>query len=252
MKLFVVGLQIILILLGGCSPGRQEIETILTGINGRVTDSTGQAVVGAWVYAYRNTSSSLRGPADFGARTDKDGNYVLDLVEGRYYLVARWRRAGGEAGPPQAGDAWALHAGNPVAVESGQLRPANFILQGVQTGQPTLLRSGSLGQGKTGFTGQLVDEFGDALPGAFALAYSDTDFRRMPDYTSAVVGSDGRFQLYLPGGGQYCLAARTRTRGQPIAGEPYGLLGEGAAGCLVAIENRLIDVGVIHLSPYQR
>ena len=52
-------------------------------------------------------------------------------------------------------------------------------------------------------------------PGAFALAYRKPDFRRMPDYTSAVVGSDGRFPLYLPGGGRFCLAARTRTRRLP-------------------------------------
>ncbi len=255
MDRFFFSLLLFTCLLGGCisrsqpdavSPGSE------TGISGQARDRDGRAVANAWVYAYRNTSTSLRGPADFGARTDPEGHYFIDLVEGRYYLVARWRHDGGEAGPPQVGDAWALPQDNPVRVETGRISQADFILQGVRAGQPVILRSGSLGWGKTGFTGRLVDSAEKPLPGAFALAYSDADFRRMPDYTSAVVGSDGRFQLYVPAGGRYCLAARTRTRGQPVAGEPYGSLGDGDTGCPTAVENRLIDVGIIRLKPYQR
>ena len=255
MKLIFAGLLIFVILGVGCSPQGQLSSTDMlskTGISGLVTDRSERGVADAWVYAYRNTSSSLRGPADFGVRTQSNGEYFLDLVEGPYYLIARWRQGGGEAGPPRAGDAWALQAKNPVQVETGQISRADFRLQGVQAGQPVLLRSGSLSLGKTGFTGRLVDLNGEPLPGAFALAYTDLDFRRMPDYTSAVVGSDGRFQLYLPDGGRYCLAARTRTRGQPVAGEPYGLLDAGGDSCLTTVENRLIDVGNIQLSPYQR
>ncbi len=254
MKQIFVGLSMLVALVLGCTP-QGQIPLIdsagQTGISGRVSDRADRGVADAWVYAYRNTSSSLRGPADFGVRTDSRGDYFLDMVDGSYYLIARWRQDGGEAGPPRAGDAWAILEKNPIQVESGRISRADFRLRGVQAGQPVLLRSGSLSQGKTGFTGRLVDSSGEPLPGAFALAYSDLDFRRMPDYTSAVVGSDGRFQLYLPGG-RYCLAARTRTRGQPVAGEPYGLLDAGDSGCLATVENSLIDVGNIRLSPYQR
>ena len=217
-----------------------------------VKDHTGKPVAGAWVYAYRNTSTSLRGPADFGARTDHGGHFFIDLVDGRYYLVARWRRDGGEAGPPQVGDSWALPKNNPVVVVPRQVSSVDFVLQGVKAGQPIIMRSGSLARGKTGFTGLLVDKAGNPQVGGFALAYTNDDFRRMPDYTSSVVGSDGRFQLFVPAGSRYCLAARTRTRGQPIAGEPYGLLGRGKAGCPLAVKDRLIDIGTIHLQPYQR
>ncbi len=253
MKL-VYSIWMLLVFLVGCSAPLESVSIELkerTGISGRVTDRSEQGVADAWVYAYRNTSSSLRGPADFGVRTDAEGSYFLDMVEGRYYLIARWRQDGGEAGPPRAGDAWALQEKNPVQVVAGQVVRADFRLQGVQAGQPVMLKSGSLSQGKTGFTGRLVDSDGESLPGAFALAYTDLDFRRMPDYTSAVVGSDGRFLLYVTDG-RYCLAARTRTRGQPVAGEPYGLLAEGRAGCVATIENKLVDVGNIRLSPYQR
>ena len=255
MKRIYFSLLMFVVLVLGCVPQGQAPATdsaSKTGIGGRVTDRADRGVAEAWVYAYRNTSSSLRGPADFGVRTDSRGDYFLDMVEGSYYLISRWRQDGGEAGPPRAGDAWAMQEKNPIQVETGRISRSDFRLQGVQAGQPVLLRSGSLSQGKTGFTGRLVDSNGEPLPGAFALAYSDLDFRRMPDYTSAVVSSDGRFQLYLPGGARYCLAARTRTRGQPVAGEPYGLLDAGGDSCLATVENRLIDIGNIQLSPYQR
>lgn len=238
----------------GCTPKLSAPVTaeIRTGISGEVLDRQQKPVAGAWVYAYRNTRSSLRGPADFAARTDAAGRYFLDLVEGRYYLIARWRHDGGEAGPPQAGDAWAIFARNPLVVVENRVLKADFSLHGVPSGRPPLLRDGSLSQGRTGFTGTLVDNQGQSLPGAFVLAYTDSDFRRMPDYTSALVGSDGRFELFLPAAGRYCLAARTRSRGQPMAGEPYGQLGSGEKGCINAVENQMIDVGIIHLRPYQR
>ncbi|WP_020678344.1 carboxypeptidase regulatory-like domain-containing protein [Geopsychrobacter electrodiphilus] len=254
MKQIFHSLLILVLLLSGCVPAvNSPVSDIAhpTGISGQVTDRAGHPVSGAWVYAYRNTSSSLRGPADFGARTDKNGHYYLDLVNGSYYLIARWRKAGGEAGPPQAGDAWGLFGQNPLQVVSARISRADFQLRGVQAGQPVMLRGSSLSQGKTGFTGLLLDAAGKPLPGAFALAYANLDFRRMPDFTSAVVGADGRFQLFVPTLGRYCLAARTRTRGQPIAGEPYGLLGNGESGCLATVKDRLIDVGEIHLSPYR-
>ena len=74
----------------------------------------------------------------------------------------------------------------------------------------------------------------------------------MPETTSSAVGKDGRFHLYVERIGQWCLAARTRTRGQPIAGEPYGLLGTKESGCRDAVSGQVIDVGTIRLTPYRQ
>lgn len=205
---------------------------------------------GAFVYAYRAPRGGLRGPADFEARVGEDGRYFLDLAEGSYYLVARLRRGGGDAGPPRPGDAWALYPRNPVTVEEGRTSLADFLLQGVT--QPMLMRQGSLTGGDTGFTGRIVDGQGRPVAGAFALAYEGGDFRRMPDFTSAAVGEDGAFALYVSEPGTYCLAARTRTRGQPMAGELYGTLGEGERGCRKLERGRIEDVGEIVVTPYRR
>ena len=194
--------------------------------------------------------SNLRGPADFEARVDENGHYFLDLVEGEYYLVARMRQSGADAGPPKAGDAWALPSKNPVSVEADQATVISFNLQGIA--QPMLMREGTLTSGETGFSGQLVDSDNKPLPGAFVIAYPDGDFQRMPEATSPAVGDDGLFQLFVKRPGQWCLAARTRTRGQPIAGEPYGKLGKAGSGCRKAVTGKIIDVGTIRLTPYRQ
>lgn len=243
------------VVLVACAPrpptgGGVAIRDQSTGIEGTVTARSGGGVAGTYVYAYRSARGGLRGPADFEAPVGEDGRYFLDLVEGNYFLVARKRQEGGDAGPPRPGDAWALFPGNPVTVRSGRSSRADFLLQGVT--QPMLLREGSLSRGETGFTGRVIDDQGRPVPGAFALAYGDSDFRRMPDYTSPAVGEDGVFLLYLPRPGNWCLAVRTRTRGQPVAGELYGTLGPGENGCRRVKAGEIVDLGDIRVLPYRR
>lgn len=224
-------------------------QSVPTGITGQVTDGRGAPAANAYVYAYRSQRSNLRGPADFESLVDEDGRYFLDLVEGGYYLVARMRQSGADAGPPKPGDAWALPARNPVIVEPDATTVVDFTLQGIA--QPMLMREGTLTSGDTGFTGTLINAEGQPLAGAFVIAYPDTDFQRMPEATSPAVGEDGRFRLYVDRPGLWCLAARTRTRGQPIAGEPYGTLGGKEKSCRETVAGQLIDVGTIQLTPYR-
>ncbi|MDZ4183717.1 MAG: hypothetical protein U1D97_01905 [Desulfuromonadales bacterium] len=232
------------------SPPPQSAISGPTGISGQVTNKEGAPALGAAVYAYRSPKGGLRGPADFEALVGAEGDYFLDLVEGTYYLTARLRRSGSDAGPPRSGDGWAIFGHNPVTVRPGMTSRADLILRGVT--QPMLLKEGSLTSGDSGFTGQIVDSAGHPVAGAIALAYRSPDYHRMPDYTAAATGEDGRFALYLPQGGTYCLAARTKTRGQPRDGEPYGLLAEGAEGCRSLTKGEIRDVGTIILSPYHR
>jgi hypothetical protein len=252
-KILACGLS----LLAGCvatapqsgeSVGHSRAAT--TGIAGTVTDRGGAPADGAYVYAYRNPRGGLRGPADFEAAVEGDGRYFLDLVEGDYHLVARQRPEGGDAGPPRAGDAWALPAKNPVTVAANRVTTVNFTLQTVA--QPMLMREGTLTGGDTGFTGVLVDVAGQPLTGAFVIAYPDTDFRHMPEATSPAVGADGRFTLYVERPGRWCLAARIRTRGQPVTGELFGVLGEGTAACREITSGQVLEVGPLRLSPYRR
>jgi hypothetical protein len=221
-----------------------------TGIAGHISSSAGAPAQGATVYAYRSSKGGLRGPADFEALVNADGDYFLDLVDGTYHLTARLRRSGSDAGPPRAGDGWAVYSRNPVTVRSGMTSRADLVLRGVT--QSMLLKEGSLSSGDTGFSGQIIDATGKAVAGAITLAYRTPDHHRMPDFTAAATGADGRFVLYLPHGGTYCLAARTKTRGQPLDGEPYGVLANGDEGCRTITQGEIQDIGTIVLHPYRR
>lgn len=245
-------LALISVLFSGCvasQPVSQDIEQPQTGVYGQVLQA-GEAGAGAWVYAYKSQRGNFRGPADYAARVEANGNFTLDLLPGNWYLVSRLRQQGEIDGPPRIGDAWQIYPGNPLVVANGKPLRVDFTLAGVS--QPMLLRGGSLGSGDTGFRGRLLDSSGDVVTGAVALAYGDLDFRRMPDHTSVAVGETGEFLVYVSQPGRYCLAARQRTRGQPIQGELYGTLAKGAAACRKVAQGQIIDVGAIRLSPYLR
>jgi len=248
---------LLFLILCGCTPPPpstlpedSDNDAMVTGVTGRVVDAGGKPAAGAWVYAYRSDRAGLRGPADFAARVDADGSYMLDLIEGDYWLVARMRQGRADSGPPRRGDAWAPYQHNPVRLRAGMIEQVDFILQKVVS--PALLRQGSLVSGDTGFSGTLVDPQGQPLAGAFALAYRDADLRRMPDFTSTPATDRGRFTLFVSRPGHYCIAARLKTRGQPQPGEPYGILGRGKAGCPRVEAGQILDVGPIVLSPFHQ
>lgn len=220
-----------------------------TGVYGRISATAGASDPMATVYAYRNAASNLRGPADFAAPANARGDYFLDCGPGDFYLVARSRQAGGDSGPPRPGDAWALPEKNPVRVKDGERIRVDFRLHSL--GQRPILGDTTLTDGTTGVTGRLLDTQGSPAVGAFVLAYRDGNRHRMPDHTSLPAREDGRFTLYLPTAGNWCLAARTQTRGQPLPGEPYGIP-EANQGCPLIPEQTLLDIGTIVLNPYRR
>ena len=243
-------LSLLLLLTASCYPPGLENPGIGAGsVNGTVLTREGDPATGAYVYAYRSNSNGLRGPADFAASVDADGDYSLDLIRGEYHLVARQRSSGNGSGPPTVGDAWAIYKGNPVSVDGNSIDAVDFVLQRNSGLHP--LRQGSLTSGDTGFSGVLRSDNAE-VEGAFVLAYRSPDFRRMPDYTSLPAGEDGRFVLYVPDPGRYCLAARKQTRGQPREGEPYGALGPDDAGCRQVSRGQILDVGTIVLRPHRR
>jgi len=221
-----------------------------TGISGRVLDADDRPATGAYVYAYRSLSRNLRGPADFEAAVGGDGSYFLDLSAGEYYLVARMRQGGGDAGPPRPGDSWSLPPANPVRVEAGRIGRVDFRLQSLV--KSMAMREMPLTSGTTGFAGRLVDGAGHPVGGAFVLAYRTGDFHRMPDFTSSPIAADGRFILYLPEAGAYCLVARTRTRGQPTSNELYGVWTSADGACPRVEQGQILELGPIVLKPYRR
>lgn len=236
---------------GGCSasqPAAFHQRSDMTGIDGQVHASAEQDVKRTVVYAYRNARGNLRGPADFSAVVDAEGRYFLDLVEGRYYLVAR-RRAepDRDEGPPRPGDVWAVHPDNPVEVRPGYMTRVDFYLPRTAQMQPTAV----LSAGDTGLRGRLVDSSGQPLAALVVLAYPSESERGRgkPEHLSRATDADGRFVLYLPQGGRYCLMARDQGRGRPGASDLYEIAGSDDAFCPSLSKGQIKDLGILTLQP---
>ncbi len=95
------------------------------------------------------------------------------------------------------------------------------------------------------------NDAGSSAPATVTLTLSPINDLPVANNGSFTVSEDGRFHLYVERIGQWCLAARTRTRGQPISGELYGLLGTGESGCRNTVSGQVLDVGMIRLTPYR-
>ncbi len=191
------------------------------GVRGTLTHQ-GRPLAGASVYAYRRQSANFLGPADFAsAPSGRDGSYLIDLVEGGYWLVARKRSSGSDAGPLVPGDLQRIHPGNPATVTSGSFTTVDLDLEEMR--DLMFSRTSPRGPTATGIRGRITDASGTPVAWVFAIAYASADMRRVPDFTSAMTAADGRFVIYVPAGGRYWVGARKHIRERPAPGEPYGL-----------------------------
>jgi hypothetical protein len=217
---------VLLPLVAACAApsGRPHPATVgapTQGVRGTLTYH-GRALTGASVYAYRRRSENFLGPADFAsAPSGPDGSYLIDLVEGNYWLVARKRASGSDAGPLVPGDLQRIHPGNPATVAPGAFTAVDLDLEEVR--DLMFSRTGPRGSTTTGIRGRITDQSGAPAAWVFAIAYASADMRRVPDFTSAMTAEDGRFVIYLPEGGRYWVGARKHIRDKPAPGEPFGL-----------------------------
>jgi hypothetical protein len=203
------------------------------------------------VYAYRGYGTNLLGPADFASEaTGRDGAYSIDLVEGAYYIVARKRAGGGNTGPIVTGDLYSVNPSNPVTVKKG--RTSRLDLDLVLMRDPMFFQAQSRKKTKQGVRGVIVDAEGRPVSWVFAMAYTSNDMKRIPEFTSVMTDSSGTFELFLPRGGRYWLAARKNVRERPVSGEPYGLYAGSPDHSIEVPQGQFVEGVTIRLEKYRK
>ncbi|MCK4506891.1 MAG: hypothetical protein KAU27_00010 [Desulfuromonadales bacterium] len=212
-------------------PGAQWVGTYVdgqgkTGIRGRVVlKDEGTPLGGSYINIYPDTISNLLGPSQFiSTPTDSSGFYEMEVPAGVYYVVGRKRLSGQSTGPLSPGDYYSEHQRLVTRVETGKF--VEIELPVVVMKAPMFFKNRVVSkETDTGISGVLIDQAGKPVMGGFAMAYSDKEMKRLPDYASTLSDEEGRFTIYLPEGSRYYLAARIHAWDMPTPGEPYGKYG---------------------------
>jgi len=237
-------------------PGEQRVASYLddqgwTGISGQVfLKGEKEPLTGAYVNIYPDTISNLLGPSQFISRpTDDQGRYRLELPPGTYYVVARKRMSGQPTGPLAPGDFYSEHQRIVTSVIAGKVSVVDLPV--VPMKAPMFFKKEVVElESDTGVRGVLVDKAGKPVAGGFAMAYSDKEMKRLPDYASTLTDAEGRFTLYLPEGGKYYLAGRIHAWDMPQHGEPYGVLGGAEPQQLEIAKGSFVEGVRIVLEPF--
>ncbi len=252
-----------LLILPACAPpsattatGDKVITTMVdgqgrTGISGYVKLKTdGAPLEGAYINIYPNTISNLLGPSQFiSAPTGADGSYRIELPPGNYYVVARRRSTGSANGPLRTGDYYSEHQRVLARVDTGKLTRVDLEMAEMKA--PMFFKK-DLAETRTdtGIKGVLLDDKGKPVPGGFAIAYTDSNLQRLPDYASTLTNVKGEFTLYLPEGGSYFLAARIHAWDMPREGELYGKYGGDVAQAMEVADKSFVEGIEIRMSPF--
>lgn len=222
-----------------------------TGITGRITSKkSNDPVEGAYVNIYPDTISNLLGPSQYiSTPTDADGRYTLDVPPGSYYVVSRKRMNDQPSGPLSPGDLFSEHQRVVTRVVQDKLAVVDLALAPMKA--PMFFKK-TTGERKTdtGIRGILVDSTGKPAPGSFALAYTDSDIKRLPDYASTLSDSEGRFVIYLPEAGTYYLGARVHAWDMPRPGELYGTYGDPEPEPVEVSDGSFVEGIRIVLTPF--
>lgn len=170
----------------------------LMGIEGYVVNKNNEPESEVYIYLYRSMSSGLIGPSDFMEKTDEKGYFFFDVPEGTYYLVARKRLRGGDAGPLREGDRVSIYANNPVYVKANAISKVKILLP---DSSPFYQRKMPIGDKKIS-----IKIKGEIKKNLKLLIYEGDDLKKSPLYIYDV--KENESNISLSSGKKYILMLR--------------------------------------------
>lgn len=211
----------VVVSLVGCRSDNSASDQSSSG-KGRLQGQVTMPLEGVRLYVYQ-PGMDLYGPAyAISSATDQEGRFELELPDGSYVVVARKRSGGEETGPVVAGDNRSEFM--QVTVQGGlvDLHVSAPFKIGDQRNF-----TGDVDATRTGLSGLVLDSDGLPVPEARVHVYDHVQMSERPKFVSEKTGPDGRYQIYLPAGGTYYLAARDKFGGPPKLGDLYGRYDKG-------------------------
>lgn len=210
----------------------------------------GEPLPGARVSLYIGGDDHFRGQVHSAAPpTGKSGVFRIDnLPPGRYFLIARRRASGANAGPIGDGDFFGYFPENPVEVRAGMATRLLF---------PVGSKAGEIGrdddlfhESATQARGRIVDSAGSPVAGAHAFGYRDKSMAgNRPAVISRETGPDGVYVLYLERGGAWYLGARTGYGEAPAPGELFGRYDGTADHSVVVGDGKVVEGIDVRVAP---
>jgi hypothetical protein len=215
-------LVLVLAVLAGCSSEQKGSVPTVAGGQGRLKGQVVVPLEGVYLYVYKQ-GTDLYGPAfAVSPPTGADGSFDMELPDGDYVAVARKHKDGTAAGPIVAGDNRSEF--QKVTVKGGLVEMT--VVAPVKVGDQRQL-STAAAVTKTGLAGRVLDSDGKPVEGARVHVYDHVQMSERPKFVSEKTGPDGRYQIGLPAGGTYYLAARDKFGGPPKLGDLYGRYDQG-------------------------
>lgn len=182
------------------------------GVAGKIL-FRGQPLSGARVHVYRDAVAGFRGEGvAFSGPVGEDGRFALQLLPGRYYVVAKRTDSRFPWVEPGPGDYFSYYGGNPVRITEGNTAVVNLRTVQLQPAATERREDTAVGVLEGSVTGPEGPVEGAAV---YLYHTPDSDFRG-PDLFGpggAVfdgTAADGGFRVEVPPGTYYLVATQRR------------------------------------------
>lgn len=203
------------------------------GIRGRVL-MEGEPVSGAVVAVFLDAADEFHGLAyQESSPTYGDGEYYLDVLPGKYFILARSRKkAGTYQGPLVKGDLSGYYPHNPVILREGQGMFLDIPMVLVRRPRGT----GTLVPGESIIVqGKVTTITGGAAAGVRVVLYTIPEMIGRPVFLSSPTDENGFYRLEVSRSGTFYAAARSVIGRPPVTGELMGYY-DGTEGHSLTLE----------------
>jgi hypothetical protein len=235
-------------------------------ISGAWIPRNSRPISGAHIYAFNTNSGpppllyaldsksllerSRRVP-DAQSISSNEGKFLLELVEGTYYLLARKNSEGDISGPPKDGELYGLSRGKkgePVkyVVKRGKVTKIGALRHASVFKSPiTKTTTGTIPDTEnTAITGMLKALDGTPLFNAIVLVYDNQEIKGKPIYVSQPTGKDGKYIVKIDKEGTYFVAVRVEYGGGRLkTGDISGTYG-GKMAEPVVVREMVVTKGI--------